>query len=440
MSVTQKLAKNCAEMTWDDLPFAVVHQTKRCIIDWLGVGLAARGHKTSQILRSHLRKMGGNPQASILGSNDLVSVEQAALLNGTMSHVHDFDDTHLDTVIHPSSPIIPAIAAMSQWREVDGKQSILAVAAGMEAALRIGIAVCPAHYDRGWHITGTAGVFGAAVGSSIIDGLPAEQITAAIGTAATQSSGLREFFGTMCKPYLPGHAASNGVRAALLAGGGFTSSEQALEGRRGWAAVLSPKSELERIGHKWGEAFEILRVAFKPYPSGVVTHPIIDAVLQARERADEVESIHLEVHPLVLELTGKEEPRTGLEGKFSIYHCAAAALLRGQVGIDEFTDEAVSDPDVIRLRERVTAEVCDELAPEEAIAHVQCRDTSRTIHIRHARGSVNNPLTDEELEDKFVNLVTPQKGEKTAKRLLEIGWSLEEHDFSRLLTAAAEEV
>ncbi len=441
MGVTQKLAGNCADLTYNDLPDAVVHQTKRCIIDWLGVGLAASQQETTQILRDHILKMGGNPQAYILGSDQYVSAEQAALINGTMSHVHDFDDTHLDTVIHPSSPVIPAAAALSQWRGASGEQSILAVATGIEAALRIGMSVCPAHYDLGWHVTGTAGVFGAAVAGCKIEKHSPDKIAAAIGLAATQSSGLREFFGTMCKPYLPGHAASGGLRAALLAGMGFTSSDRALEAPRGWASVLSPESRMDVIAKDWGTTFELLRVAFKPYPSGVVTHPVIDAILQIEEDLgpdpEDVTSILLEVHPLVLELTGKKSPGTGLEGKFSIYHCVATGLIRGQVGVREFTDEAVGDPQVVRLREKVSAEISNALQPEEAIAHIHCSDTSHTVHIRHARGSVNNPLSDSELEDKFLGLVAPELGKRRAGRLLELVWDLENHDFAELLGAAA---
>lgn len=441
MQVTEKLASLCSDLDYRDLPPEVVHQVKRCLLDWLGVGLAGAQHETTAILRHHVRRMGGAPHAAVLGSKEKVSVEQAALINGTMSHVHDFDDTHIETVIHPSSPIIPAAVALAEWRGLSGRDCITAVAVGMEAALRLGMSVCPAHYDHGWHITGTAGVFGAAVAGCTIEGLSGEDTAAAVGIAATMSSGLREMFGTMSKPYLPGHAAGNGVRAAMLAGGGFTSSGTALEGRRGWANVLSPQRDLGIIFDEWGRVYEIMRVGFKPYPSGVVTHPAIDGALHLREThgpdPDDIESVEMQVHPLVMELTGKEEPGTGLEGKFSVYHCVAAGMIRGRVGLDEFTDECVMDPEMIALRRRVTLEVCGALGRDEARVTVNLTDgTSHAVHIEHARGSIDRPLSDEDLEAKFLMLAAPLLSSERAAALADMCWDLENQDIGRVLSAA----
>ena len=441
MEITRKLAETCSNMQYSDLPHPVTHQVKRCIIDWLGVGLAAAGHETTEILRSHVLQMGGAPQATIVGSGDRVSVEQAALVNGTMSHVHDYDDTHLTTVIHPSSPIIGAATALAEWRSISGRQWILAIAVGMEAALRIGLSVYPSHYDRGWHITGTAGVLGAAVAGCKIEGLKDDRMATAMGIAATQSSGLREFFGTMTKPYLPGHAASNGVRAALLAGAGFSSSLRALEAPRGWASVLSPCHDLEVITRDWSPSYEILNVGIKPYPSGVVTHPGIDGALDLKKKFNpdpkRIESVELQVHPLVLELTGKTEPRTGLEGKFSIYHCVASALTYGKVGLDEFTDETVRDPQVVNLRKKIRAESSSELMPEEAQVTIHMSDgTDHCLHIAHARGSVQNPITDEDLEAKFRMLVAPVLGQERAESLLSQCWDLENSGAKQILTGS----
>ncbi len=441
MQVTEKLASLCSDLEYGDLPPEVVHQVKRCILDWLGVGLAAARHETTCILGDHVRRMGGAAQASILGSGEKVSVEQAALINGTMSHVHDFDDTHIETVIHPSSPIIPAACAMGEWRGLGGRECITAVAVGMEAALRIGVSVCPAHYDHGWHITGTAGVFGAAAAGCTVDGLDPADTAAALGIAATMSSGLREMFGTMSKPYLPGHAAANGVRAALLARGGFTSSKTALEGKRGWTSVFSVERDLTSICDGWGREFEVARVGFKPYPSGVVTHPPIDGILHLAEEHDlepsDIESVQMQVHPLVDELTGKKEPATGLEGKFSVYHCVAAGLIRGQVGLAEFTDACVRDPEMVALRQRVSLEVCGDLRRDEARVTVNLTDgTSHAVHIEHARGSVERPLTDGDLQAKFLMLTAPLLGSERASIVSGMCWDLENQDLGCVLSTA----
>jgi 2-methylcitrate dehydratase PrpD len=242
-----------------------------------------------------------------------MDVLHAALVNGISSHVLDFDDTHLKTVIHPAGPVASAILALAETRPVSGRDFLHALVLGAEVECRIGNAVYPAHYDRGWHITGTAGVFGAAAACGRLLGLSEQQMCWALGLAATQPVGLREMFGTMTKSFHPGRAAQNGFTAALLAKENFTSSEVGIEGRTAWAHVLSTACDFTQITNGLGEHFEISLNTYKPFACGVVLHPIIDACLQLRAAnhltPDAIDRVDIAVPPLVFELTGSAPRR-----------------------------------------------------------------------------------------------------------------------------------
>src|SRR5258708_15613809 len=211
-----------------------------------------------------------------------MDILHASLLNGISSHMFDFDDTHLKTVIHPSGPVASALLALAEYRPMSGADFLHAFILGVEVECRIGNAVYPSHYDIGWHITGTAGVFGAAAAAGRLLGLSEQQHVWALGIAATQASGLREMFGSMCKPLHVGLAARNGLQAALLARQDFTSAAQPIEGRRGFANVLATERDLTKITDRLGETWELEANSYKPFACGVVVHPIIDACLQLR--------------------------------------------------------------------------------------------------------------------------------------------------------------
>jgi len=300
---------------------------------------------------------------------------------------------------------------------------------GVEAECRIGNAVYPPHYDVGWHITGTAGVFGAAAAAGRLLGLNEQQMAWALGIAATQSSGLREMFGTMCKPFHPGNAARNGLLAALLARRDFTSSSQGIEAKRGFANVLSTGFKPGAITDRLGETWELSFNTYKPFACGIVEHPTIDGCIQLRNehklRPEDIESVALNVHPLVLELTGKHAPQTGLEGKFSVYHSCAVAIIYGAGGEAQYTDATVRDPRVVALREKVTATV--EKGVHEDQVHVTIRLKSGTVlekHIEHAVGSIDRPMSDADLEAKFRGLADGILSRSETDRLIGLCWSV----------------
>jgi 2-methylcitrate dehydratase PrpD len=376
-----------------------------------------------------LSPFSGPAQATILGRRERLDIMHAALMNGISSHVLDFDDTHPKTIIHPAAPVLPAILALAEYRPMSGSDFITAFIVGVEVECRIGNMAYPKHYDAGWHITGTAGVFGAAAAAGKLLGLSEQQMAWALGLAATQPVGLQEMFGTMTKSFHPGRAAQNGLTSALLAARNFTSSSQSLEARYGWGNVLNTSLDFAQLTDRLGETYEISVNTYKPFPCGVVMHPTIDGCIQLRNEhrltADAIDRVELKVHPLVLQLTSKKAPESGLESKFSIYHAASVALIEGAAGIKEFSDQAARNPTVIALRDRVTAVVDPAIKEDQVRVTVAMKDGRRLEKfVEHAVGSVEHPMSDSELEAKFSRLADGVLPQDRLRRLLDLCWNV----------------
>jgi 2-methylcitrate dehydratase PrpD len=409
VEVTRWLAKTVVGSKWSDMPDAVRKEATRSFFNWLGCAIGGVRHEASEASLALALRFTGPAQATALGTAHRLDIFHAAWVNGISSHVFDFDDTHLRTVIHPSPPIAPAVLALSEHAKASGAEFVHAFALGIEVACRIGNAVCPAHYNVGWHSTGTAGVFGAAVAVGKLLKLNEQQMGWALGLAGTQASGLRENLNTMGKFLHPGHAARDGMTAAFLAQGGFTASDRILEAPRGFAHVLSEERNLTEISSGWGQRYELLLNAYKPYPCGVVLHSVIDACLDlvAEEgiAAGDIEKVHLKVNYLVLEVTGKRHPQVGVDGKFSVFHCVAVAFIDRKVEEAQFTDGRVRDAAVVALSDRVEATI-DAAMPADAVTmELIHRNGKRfTKRVEHARGSLKRPLSDAELERKFRGL------------------------------------
>jgi 2-methylcitrate dehydratase PrpD len=428
-NITRTLARFVVDHHAAGISPAVRHEAARSFLNWVGCAVGASRHETIENALGALSPFSGPPQATVLGRADRLDVMHAALMNGITSHTFDFDDTHLKTVIHPSGPVASAILALAEHQPVSGEAFLHAFILGVEVECRIGNSVYPEHYDVGWHITGTTGVFGAAAAAGKLLGLDEQQMTWALGIAATQASGLREMFGTMCKPFHPGNAARNGVLAALLAQRNFTSSNHAIEAKRGFAHVLSTRFDPAEITTRLGETWEIAANTYKPFACGIVIHPIIDACIQLRNDhallPADVDSIEARVHPLVLELTGKKTPQVGLEGKFSVYHSAAVALIHGAAGEAEYSDDAVRDAQVIAIRDRVTATLDPAMHEDQTRVTVRLKD-GRVLEkfVEHAIGSLSRPMSDADLETKFRGLVKGVLSTREADRLIGLCWDI----------------
>ena len=427
--VTRILARYVVESRFESIPATTRHHATRTFVNWLGCAIGGSHHEGMDIALAALAPMAGAAQASVLGRSERLDILHAALLNGISSHMFDFDDTHLKTVIHPAGPVCSAILALAEHRPVSGEDFVHALVLGVEVECRIGNSVYPNHYDTGWHITGTAGVMGAAAACGKLLGLNEQQMVWALGIAATQSSGLREMFGTMCKPFHPGNAAKNGLMSALLAEKNFTSSNRGIEAPRGFAHVLSTKFDPAEIIDGLGKTFEIDLNTYKPFACGIVIHPIIDACVQLRNEhaltGDEIESVLAKVHPLVLELTGKKTPQTGLEGKFSVYHSAAAGFIYGAAGEREYSDAVVRDAKVVALRDKVTAVVDATMHEDQTLVEVKLKD-GRTLskYVEAAIGSLKRPQTDADLEAKFRGLAEDVLPKAQVDKVLGLAWKV----------------
>jgi 2-methylcitrate dehydratase PrpD len=440
--VTHTLADYVVHAKANALPAAVRKEAARAIVNWAGCAIGGSHHETLDAAIAALAPFSGPGTSSVLGRSERLDPLLAALMNGISSHVFDFDDTHLQTVIHPAGPVASALLAFAEYRPIAGIDFVNAFVLGVEVECRIGMAVFPEHYDVGWHITGTTGVFGAAAAIGKVLGLDVQHMSWALGLAATQPVGLREMFGTMTKSFHPGRSAQNGLAAALLAESGFTSSERAIEAPRGWANVLSVARNYDLITQGLGERYELLANTYKPFACGIVIHPTIDGCIQLRDAEhltpDRIKTVVLRVHPLVLELTGKKAPQTGLESKFSVYHAAAIALIEGAAGEPQFSDSAVNDPNVIALRERITAEIDPALAADAARIAITLTD-GRVLerYVEHAIGSLARPMTDADLDAKFHGLADPILGRAQAQAVLARCWDIERLDNAALLAQAA---
>jgi len=428
--VTKILARFVVAAGYDDLPENVRREAVRTLLNWVGVAVGGSHHQTVDIAASALSPFSGPPQASLLGRRERFDIMNAAFLNGVSSHIFDYDDTHLKTIIHPAGPVASAILAISEIQPVTGQDFLNALVLGVETECRIGNAVYPNHYDAGWHITGTCGVFGAAAAAGKLLGLTEQQMVWALGLAASQPVGLRESFGSMNKSFNPGRAASNGIFAALLASKNYTSSNGMIEAKRGWANTISTKQDYKEITDGLGQRYEAALNTYKPFACGIVLHPAIDAAIQLRNdyklTADQIERVELKVHPLVLELTGKKTPRDGLEGKFSVYHAVAVALVEAAGGEKQFSDRAVSDPTVVALRSKVIPTVTPGIETAQVDMTIVLAD-GRRLHryVEHAVGSLDAPMSDKALEVKFTDLADGILPGQVIRRAMDLCWNVE---------------
>ena len=443
MDATRALARFVVSSRWEDIPGMVGDEAVRSLLNWLGCAVGGVEHDASRHALSLALSFSGPPQATVVGTSHRVDIFHAAWANGISSHVFDFDDTHLRTVIHPSPPIAPALLALAEYQTVSGRDFVHAFVLGVDVACRIGNAVCPAHYNVGWHSTSTAGVFGAAAAVGKLLGLDETQMCWALGLAGTQASGLRENLNTMGKFLHPGHAARDGMTAAFLAKKGFTASERILEAPRGFAHVLSAERDLNELTSDLGQRFEILINTYKPYPCGVVLHPAIDGCLQLmqeqRVSAQDIVAVELNVNFLVLEVTGKRHPKVGVDGKFSIYHCIAVSFIDGRLEEEQFSDSRVLDPEVVALSDLVKATV-DPAMPADAVRmEVTLRDGGKfSKHVEHALGSLKNPLSNAALDEKFRRLCAGHIKPQQIEALISLCRTLPGlPDVARLARAAA---
>lgn len=444
-STTRKLAEFVVQNTYDDLPEAVVSQAKRCLIDWMGVALAATKTQTVKILSALVRDLGGRKQATVIGSVYKTTVLNASLVNGAMGHVLDFDDTHTDAIIHTSAVLVPAALSGGEWKRRNGKELIAAFVMGFETATRVSFGAGRGVHqlELGWHPTSTIGRIGAAVCFGKLLGIDPQQMATAIGIAGTQAAGLKRVFGTMTKHFHPGKASHDGVLAALLASRGFSAPLDILEGEDGFCQVFSGRFDEREILDGLGERFEILNNSFKPYPSCHQTHAVISACLDISHKLSihsyNIKEIICEVNPLAPETAGIRNPRDGSEAKFSLHYCAARALM-GDISPSTFVPKEIAKEEVQQLMKCVEIRTNPSFSIANARVEVKTVDgKSVTAKIDGLKGGPSNPMTDDELDAKFVGLAFPVlKDNERTKKILHALHRLETlDDVSSLLSLLA---
>ena len=438
-TLTKTLCGHLAAAQFADLTAAAARESRRGVLDWIGCALAGSGHKTITTLLSVLQDISGRPQATVFGRGVQLGLLDAPLANGQMGHVLDYDDTHMGgVVLHTSSPVLAALFALAERGPVSGADFMLAYAVGFEAGVRTG-RTAPGHHKGGWHLTGTLGTIAAAVAGGRLLKLDRQKLTYAMGIAATQSAGMQQNRGTMCKSFHAGKAASNGVLAALLAERGFDSTQEIIEGKKGFSRIYSDVAEPEQLTAGLGQRWLIETNGHKPYACGVVLHPLIDAVVAIRNRdaidPAAVSEIELRVHPLVLSITGVVDPSTGLQSKFSTLHSAAVALIDGTAGVAQYSDAKAIDPAVAALRRKVKATANETLRKDEAYAAITVGGKRHEVHIPHASGTADNPMSDAAIEAKFLANATPVIGRERAERARDFVMSLEKQPDVRDLAA-----
>jgi len=384
MDITRRFAKFMVDTDFEDIPEKSVEMAKLGLMDWIAVTLIAKNEPLANILNELDRELGGKKQSTIIGKGNMTSVLNAALINGSVSHALDYDDVNLHLVGHPTVPVVPAILALGEWKGISGKDLLTSYILGVEAEGRISLGVRSTHYFSGWHATSTIGTFGAAIGSSKILGLDLEKTVFAIGIAGTQAAGLRQVFGSMCKPFHAGKAAMNGLLAALLAEKGFTSSRLMLEGELGFSAVMASNPEPEKMLEDIGNPFVIDELIFKSHASCFETHSAVDVALGLQEKSkisiDSIEHIDVAVSDLCIEVARVTKHETGLEAKFSIPYCTAVALISGEVDMDKFSKDMITRNDYCDLAAKVSVKNNRSFSTHQATISILTKDGKRYEH------------------------------------------------------------
>jgi 2-methylcitrate dehydratase PrpD len=410
-SPTATLARSLVGLARRGLGPEVLATSGRSLLNVVGTAIGAARSDAVDAVLDYAASTGATGEVPVFGRAERLAPSLAALAFGVAAHYDDFDDTHLETVIHPGASSMGALLAVGVPANVDGTAALTAFALGIEGQLRIGSAISPSHYDLGWHITGTCGVLGSAITAGLLLGLDEEQLTSALGVAASMTVGVREGFGTMTKPYHPGRASANGVIAARYVAAGGDGPAGVLEASGGFVEALSDAVDWGRVTDGLGSRWELDDNTFKPYPCGIVSHPAIHAASRLHDRigtSDRIERVTVRCHPLVPELTGNPDPQDGLQARFSTIHGVCAGLADGPVALPQYDDARVRSDDLLALRARTTLEVDPTVTRDGAIVEVTLTDGAVEVErVDHAPGSLARPLTDDELHAKVRALVEP---------------------------------
>jgi 2-methylcitrate dehydratase PrpD len=417
------------------LPQEAVHHAKRAVIDWYASLLPGSRTAPAVQLEQALADELDHGRAR-LASGRRATLRAAALINGTASHAVEFDDIWRNAVYHPGAPVIAAALALAQSQNASGEHFLRAVIVGYEISTRIGEAVMPSHYKY-WHTTGTVGCFGAAASAATVLGLDREQFMNALGTVGTFAAGLQQAFRSeaMSKPLHAGRAAEAGVLAALAAAKGVTGVHDILEGEVGFGAAMSEKPDWAQATKGLGTVYNITQVTFKNHGCCGHNFASLDAVIELKNRhklaPKDISKVRIATYQGGLDVVDNFEPEGDYQAKFSLPYVVAHALIHGSVRIDAFGPDRLNDSGLRALMKKIELAADPEMSrnfPRQRAARVEIETTDgrRLTHQQDTRkGDPELPLSDDELNDKFLELAAPVLGGAGARALLERLWALE---------------
>ncbi|MER2534077.1 MAG: MmgE/PrpD family protein [Rhizobiaceae bacterium] len=440
--VTQRLGAFVAGHRRSAVPGPLRREARRALVNFLGCAIGVAGDPAIEALTRVLSDLSGRRDATVLGRRERLDAGGAAFVNAAAANFLDFDDTHLPTVIHPTAPVAAAVLALGEARGSAGADVLHAFLLGAEVACRLGLMVSPGHYARGWHITATCGVLGAAAACARLLGHDADRSANAIGVASGLSAGLVENLSWPAKNVGVGNAARGGVLAALLAGEGYTAAPTAIEGPLGWARAMGDVPAIDDALAGLGKTWSFARNTYKPYPAGIVMHAVIDACLELRRvhwlRPDKISRVTVAGDALLM-ARGDRVVRNERDARVSIHHAAAAAFVAGAADLSEFAAPAVSDPAMAAFRRKVTASLDETLAPGAATVTVETQAGGVFSHtVTQARGSEALPMSDDEIEAKASLLIGRSGTGIEAEALFRLVHALDgAPDLSALMRAAA---
>jgi 2-methylcitrate dehydratase PrpD len=444
MTQSRALARHVVRSRWEELPPAVQHETVRALVNWIGCPVWGSRDAAVECALAALDPFSGPREAALLGRAGRIDPFKAAMINGIAAGIADYDDTHLETVIHPTGPAACALLALVERHPMSGADFLHALALGIEVQCRVAkaLAAPPARINGAWYLTGLTGGIGAAVAAGRVLGLDEERMLWAIAIAAARAAGPRETHGTMAKNLVAACAAEDGLVAAFLAAHGMEAPQTPIEGARGLGVLVSADADFTAMTEGLGQSFELMRNAYKPFPSGIVTHAAITGALElARADApapETIAKIRLVVHPLCLALCGRRAPANAVEGTFSVYHWVAVALTERAIGIRHYSDDVVRDATIVRLRDRIEARPDPLYRKDEADIEVVLNDGRiLTRHVEHAMGAIERPPSDAELGAKLADLAGVVLSPERTEALAQACWHLAEAPDARIIAAAA---
>jgi 2-methylcitrate dehydratase PrpD len=432
-AVTSEIATFVTNANFSDLPDSVRREARRSLFNIIGCTLGGARHEGVARIDDALSPFAGTPRSTLIGRGRQADPLHAALINCLASSVYSYDDTHEQAVVHPGGPAATSALALAELHPVSGQALLLGFALGVEFTCRLckALTIPPAKGSMAWSGTGITGGIGAAIAAGRMLGLDMATMRAAIGIALSQAAGFRAMHGSLVTPMMPAQAAQTGMRAALLAQAGVSSSSTPLEGRYGFLSVYSEEPDLDALVGDLGTRWEILRNTYKPYPCGIVIHPIIDACLQLRTEhgiaVGQIQAVDIQASPGAMALCNNRNPKTEMQAHVSLHHWTAVAFIRGTARIvDMDTDTAVHDPALMAFQDKVNATLNPDLAGDAAIVTVTLTDGTRhSCPIEHGVGSASRPMTDQELETKFAGMAEPVIGAGRTRTLMQQCWDVD---------------